>query len=347
VGLLIAYILLALGVSFLCSVMEAALLSVTPSFVADLEDRRPRVGARLRALKANIDRPLAAILTLNTLAHTVGAAGAGAQAHAVFGSAWVGVFSGVLTLAILVISEIIPKTLGAVHAKRLAPMLAGLLPPFIALTYPFVLMSQGLRRVLGGGEEQPTLTREEFRALARLVTKEGLFDENESSVLENVLKLRSLRAKDIMTPRTVVQALDETLTVGEAAQLEGKLQFSRLPLFREHLDDVTGYLLKHDLTLELARGQEGTPLTALRRPVATTKSSMAVPRLLEEMLRRREHVIVLVGDYGETEGIVTLEDVVETILGMEIVDETDVVEDMQALARKKWADRAKQRGVDV
>lgn len=346
-GLLVAYILLALGVSFLCSVMEAALLTLTPSYVADLESRRPKVGARLRNLKANIDRPLAAILTLNTLAHTVGAAGAGAQAHAVFGSAWVGVFSGALTLAILVFSEIIPKTLGAVHAKRLAPALSAMLPPFIAITYPFVLLSQGLRGLLGAEEEQPTLTRQEFRALARLVTKEGLFDQNESSVLENVLKLRSLRAKDIMTPRTVVQALDETLTVGEAAQLESKLQFSRLPLYKEHLDDVTGYLLKHDLTLELARGQESTPLTALRRPVATSSSGMAVPRLLEEMLRRKEHVMVLVGDYGETEGIVTLEDVVETILGMEIVDETDLVEDMQVLARKKWADRAKRRGLDV
>ncbi|MCB0220504.1 MAG: HlyC/CorC family transporter [Chrysiogenetes bacterium] len=346
-GLLLTYIGAALVVSFLCSILEAVLLSLTPSYIATLENRGNAAGAKLRALKEDIDRPLAAILTLNTIANTVGASGAGAQALHLFGEGSVAIVSAALTFAILVGSEIIPKTLGAVYWKPLGPLVARVLPPMIALTTPFVWLARGISSMISKGKTGPVLNREEFSALADSLVKAGLFDTKESNVLTNLLRFGSLRAIDIMTPRTVVFAFPEGTTVGEALEDESKLRFSRIPIYRDTLDNITGFVLKHDMLLELARGSRDTPLETLKRPMRVVPEMTRVTDLFDQMIRKGEHLVLLAGEYGETSGVVTMEDIVETLLGMEIVDEIDEVQDMQALARKKWQERAERMGVVV
>jgi CBS domain containing-hemolysin-like protein len=344
---LLLFVALALGISFLCSILEAVLLSVTPSFVAAEEKAGRRVGARMRALKLDIDRPLAAILTLNTIAHTAGAAGAGAQALKVFGSASVALVSVILTFLILVFSEIVPKTLGAKHWKRLAPAVASVLPPLIVLMYPLVLLSDALAALLARKRAEPTVSREEFSALSDIMAREGMLDESESQVLGSLLRVRSLAARDIMTPRTVVVAFDERTPIAEVARDEANLRFSRFPVYRGDMDHMTGFVLKHDLLLRLARGDGATTLRELRRELVTTTDTTRVPLLFEQMVRNREHIALVVDSFGGTAGIVTLEDVVETLLGLEIVDEVDITTDMQAFARQQWLARAKRQGLPV
>jgi CBS domain containing-hemolysin-like protein len=339
------YLLLALGVSFLCSILEAVLLSITPSYIAALEQEGAKAGETLHALKTDIDRPLSAILSLNTIAHTIGAAGVGAQAQIVFGEAWITVVSAVLTFLILVFSEIIPKTLGANYWRKLGPVVARILPPLILSMYPLVLLSQLLAALLSRGEEEPTVSREEFSALADLVASEGIFDEKEALVLKNLMRFGALQAKDIMTPRTVLVAFDESTPVREFVEDESNLRFSRVLVYDGDLDDVTGYVLKHSALLEFAHENEEKPLGELKRDILVMPVFARVADVLEYMLQNKEHLVLLVGEYGDTAGIVTLEDVVETLLGLEIVDEVDLVEDMQALARDQWYQRAHRLGL--
>ena len=343
--LLIFYVSLALGVSFLCSVMEAVLLSVTPSFVARTEQDRPRLGARLRKLKADIDRPLAAILSLNTIAHTVGAAGAGAQAAAVFGDQFVGVISGVLTLLILVLSEIIPKTLGAVYWRRLTPSVVSLLAPTTLLMWPLVWMAQGLTKILARGGKQAAISREELTALADLGAKEGVVREQESRILKNLFRLETVRVRDIMTPRTVVFALPASQTVGETLAEHPEIRFSRLPIYGDDLDHIHGFVLRHDVLLRAAEDRADMKLEELVRPIGAVGGQLSLRALFERLMDSRAHIALVVDEYGGTSGIVTLEDLVETLLGLEIVDEADHVQDMQELARQKWRERAARLGL--
>lgn len=345
IGLLLLYVALALGVSFLCSIMEATLLSVTPSYMAALEQEDDPIGERLRALKEDIDRPLAAILSLNTIAHTVGAAGAGAQAAVVFGEAYIGVISAVLTLLILVLSEIIPKTLGAVYWRQIAPAMTRLLVPTIWSMWPLVKLSKGITRLLASGEERVSFSREEFTALAELGQEEGVFEEKESRILRNLFRFNSLRVKDVMTPRTVMFDLSEEKTIGEVVEESDEFRFSRIPVYGENRDDVTGYVLKDEMLLRAAQEEHDVKLKSLAREMLVVRDTLPLPDLLERLLDRLEHIALVVDEYGGVEGIVTMEDVVETLLGMEIVDEADSVEDMQALARRQWFKRAKQLGM--
>ena len=343
-NLLLLYISLALGLSFLCSIMEAVLLSVTPSFVVQMEKERPRLGRRLKSMKNDVDRPLAAILSLNTIAHTVGAAGAGAQAAAVFGDAYVGVISAILTLLILVISEIIPKTLGAVYWRELTPWVLRLLVPTIWSMWPLVKMSQGLTGLLAAGKRE-RVSREELAALAEMGAREGVMHENESRILANLFRLERVQVGDIMTPRTVIFALPETWTVGEVLENHPKIRFSRIPIFASDRDEITGFVLKVDLLLRAAEHQKDTPLTELRRPLAVAPKSLTLRRLFDRLMNERDHLALVVDEYGGTEGLVTLEDLLETLLGLEIVDEADAVHDMQLLARRKWTERARRLGL--
>ena len=345
IALLLLYVALALGVSFLCSIMEATLLSVTPSYMAALEQDDNPIGERLRSLKEDIDRPLAAILSLNTIAHTVGAAGAGAQAAVVFGEAYIGVISAVLTLLILVLSEIIPKTLGAVYWREIAPYVVRLLVPTIWTMWPLVKLSKVITRLLSSGEERVPFSREEFTALAELGEEEGVFEEKESRILKNLFRFNSLRVKDVMTPRTVMFDLDEEKTIGEVVEHYDEFRFSRIPVYSENRDDVTGYVLKDEMLLRAAQEEHDLKLKALAREMLVVRDSLPLPDLLERLLDKLEHVALVVDEYGGVEGIVTMEDVVETLLGLEIVDEADSVEDMQALARRQWFKRAKQLGM--
>ena len=344
-GLLLVYVALAIGVSFLCSIMEAVLLSTTPSYVAALERDDHAIGERLRQYKEDIDQPLAAILSLNTIAHTVGAAGAGAQAAIVFGEAWIGVISAVLTLLILVFSEIIPKTLGAVYWRTMAPTVVRLLTPISFSMWPFVKLSKGLSYLLADGEERVSFSREEFTALAELGEEEGVFEEKESHILRNLFRFNSLRVKDVMTPRTVMFDLMEDQTVGEVIEKHDEFRFSRIPVYRKNRDNVTGYVLKDALLLRAAQEDLDLPLSELVREILVVQASLPLPDVLERMLDHLEHIALVVDEYGGVAGIVTMEDVVETLLGMEIVDEADSVEDMQALAREQWFRRAKQLGM--
>ncbi len=343
--LLIFYLGLALGVSFLCSVMEAVLLSVTPSFVARTERDNPRLGARLRKLKADVDRPLAAILSLNTIAHTVGAAGVGAQATVEFGDEYVGVISAVLTFLILVLSEIIPKTLGAVYWRRLTPIVVRLLVPTTFLMWPLVKMAQGLTRLLARGGKQKVISREELTALADLGAKEGVVREEESRILKNLFRLETVRVRDIMTPRTVVFALPASMTVGEALAAHPEIRFSRLPIYGDNLDHIRGFVLRHDVVLAAAEGRAETQLEEIARPIENVSGLLSLRALFERLMDSRAHIALVHDEYGGTSGIVTLEDLVETLLGLEIVDEADHVHDMQELARQKWRERAARLGL--
>ncbi|MCF7804430.1 MAG: CNNM domain-containing protein [Candidatus Marinimicrobia bacterium] len=343
--LLIIYVLLALGVSFLCSVMEAVLLSVTPSYMASMEQKQHAVADRLRDLKENIDRPLSAILSLNTIAHTVGAAGAGAQAAIVFGNAYVGIFSAILTLLILVLSEIIPKTIGAVYWRKLTPAVVRTLIPIIWVLLPLVKVSQGITALLSSDSGETSMSREEFTALAKMGEEEGLFDEEESRILKNLFRFRSVRVKDVMTPRIVLFALPESMTVGEMVDEHDQLRFSRIPVYAESRDDITDYVLKDEILLHAARDEEDLPLGEFKREMIVVPEMMPLPELFERLLDNLEHIALVVDEFGGTAGVVSMEDVVETLLGMEIVDEADSVEDMQVLARQEWVKRAKRLGI--
>lgn len=343
--LLIVYLLLALGVSYLCSMLEATLLSVSHSYIAVLENRGTRSGQLLRELKEDIDRPLSAILSLNTIAHTVGAAGVGAQAQVVFGNSYVAVTSAILTFLILVFSEIIPKTLGATYWRKLAPAAARILKIMIVALYPLVLLSMAITRWLSSGSEGPTFSREEFSAMAERGAEEGVFEEEESRIFKNLIRFSSLRVKDIMTPRIVVVDFSEEDTVGEVFNQAEELHFSRLPVHAEGRDDVTGYVLKNDLLIKLARDEEDTPLGEIKRDVLIVPDMLPLRDLFERLLEHQEHIAVAVDEYGGFSGVVTMEDVVETLLGMEIMDEVDAIEDMQKLARSKWLQRARRLGI--
>ena len=346
VALLVFYVLLALSVSFLCSILEAVLLSITPSYVATLASEERPSAQRMRKLKEDIDRPLAAILSLNTVAHTVGASGAGAQALEIFGDQYVAAASAVLTLLILVFSEIIPKTLGARYWKRLGPLAASILPVLIALTLPLVWMSQFITRMLGGsGHHGPTLSRQEFEVLTDIGSRDGIFDEEESRILKNLFRLSDLRAQDVMTPRTVILSFDEEDTVREVLGDEKAMRFSRIPVRAGGLDKITGYALKQDILLRSARDEHELTLRELRRDLLVLPITTNLHNALDRMLERQEHIALLVDEYGGTAGLLTMEDLVETLLGLEIVDESDANADMQALARKQWQQRAERLGL--
>ncbi|NLF54439.1 MAG: DUF21 domain-containing protein [Thauera phenolivorans] len=346
--LLVAYVLLALVLSFMCSVAEAVLLSITPSFVGNLETTDPRRAALLKKLKGeNIDRSLAAILTLNTIAHTAGAIGAGAKATAVFGSAWFGVFSTVMTLLILFLSEIVPKTLGAVYWRGLTGITAWYVNLLIKLMYPLIVVAELLTKLIARGRAVHVFSRDEFIAMANIGQEAGHINDRESRIIRNLFRFGSLRAQDIMTPRTVVVALPETMTIAAALQTRMSPPFSRIPIYADSLDAVTGFVLREDLLIAQTQGTGSRPLSALRREILAVAGATPLSTLLELLLDKRHHIAVVIGEYGETKGVVTLEDVVETLLGIEIVDEGDRVEDMQSLARQLWRRRAKVLGLEV
>ena len=341
--LLIVFISVAIGVSFLCSIMEAVLLSVTPAYIGALEATKPTIAARLRELKSDVDRPLAAILTLNTVAHTIGAAGAGAEAAAVFGNAAIGIFSAILTLAILVLSEIIPKTLGAVYWRGLAPIVSRALKPLIYMLYPLVLMSQWFAKLLTRGEKKGDVSREELAALADIGAEEGVFGDREARLFKSLLKFESLAASDVMTPRTVLVAFPETATVHEL--VDAKRLFSGYPLYTEDRDGITGYVLLSDALTRVADDAHNTPLSDLRRDLMAVPEDESLLDLFEDLVNGKEHIALVVDEYGGTAGIATMEDVIETLLGLEITDETDRTEDMQVLARDQWRARAERLGL--
>ncbi|MFH5830791.1 CNNM domain-containing protein [Halalkalibaculum sp. DA384] len=343
--LLLFYLFLALGVSFLCSILESVLLSVSESYVAVMKRKGTQGGELLARYKEDIDRPLSAILSLNTIAHTVGAAGVGAQAQAVFGNEYVSIISAVLTLLILVFSEIIPKTLGATYWKTLSPLAARTLRVLMFLMYPFVALSNGITRLLSSDNRPPSFSREEFSALAERGVEQGIFEEEESMIFKNLIRFSSLRVKDIMTPRIVVKYYNQERTIEEIPDKVEDLRFSRLPLYEDNEDNITGYVLKNDLLIQLARDEKHKKLKELKREILVVPENANLKILFERLLEQQDHIALVVDEYGGFSGVVTMEDLVETLLGMEIIDEVDAYEDMQKLARKKWRERAARLGI--
>ena len=344
-SLLLLFIFLAVGVSFACSIMEATLLSVTPQYAAALQREGRPAGHRLARLKEDIDRPLAAILSLNTIANTAGAVGVGVQAEAVLGSSWVGLVSAGLTLLILVCSEIIPKSLGVAHWRRLAPGVSRILVGMVLILHPFVWLARHITKILAPAADGDAVSPAEIAAMATLGEEQGVFDEGESLILQNVLRLRSLRVSDIMTPRTVVSALAQDDTVAAVVEELRSCTVSRLPVYGESLDEVTGYILRDEVLLEADRGDGGRPLTALRRTIEVVPASLPLTTLFDRFLSTGALIAVAVDEYGGTAGLVTMEDLIETLIGKEIVDEMDRAPDMQELARRQWRHRSRRTGL--
>jgi CBS domain containing-hemolysin-like protein len=345
--LLIVYVLIALGFSFLCSIAEAVILSITHPYISVLEDEGSGAAPILREMKRDINDPLAAILTLNTTAHTIGAAGAGAQAAVVFGSGSVGIASAVLTFMILVFSEIIPKTLGANYWRQLAPVTAHTLRFLIWILYPFVVMSAMLTRLLSRESHHGHFRKEEFTAMAKAGVEEGKLDLHESLILKNLFLLKETRVTDVMTPRTVVFSLDEQLLVREYFDKHHSSRFSRIPVYKGDRDHVTGFVLRSDLLLSHARGNSDNSLEVYRREMPALPDNSSLQSAFELFMEKRGHIMLVVDEYGSMEGILTLEDILETILGIEIVDEGDTIDDMRKLARRLWRKRANRMGLEV
>jgi CBS domain containing-hemolysin-like protein len=348
VVILIIYVLLALGFSFLCSVAEAVILSITPSYIEGLKKKRPEHAAALKRLKQDkVDRALAAILTLNTIAHTVGAIVAGAKATIIFGSSWFGLFSAGMTLMILFFSEIVPKTIGAIYWSKLTRPIAFFVNMLIVLLYPIVWLSERVTRLIAHGKNLPVFSRDEFIAMARFGEYTGHIQKKESRIIRNLFRFESLKVTDIMTPRTVISALSEEMSILKALKCVTQAPFSRLPLYKRNIDDITGFVLKDDVLIFNAQGRGDEKLKSLKRDILAIPETISLSVLLEYFLKNRQQIAIVVDEHGGTRGLVTLEDLIETLMGMEIMDETDNVEDMRVLARKQWIERARALGAEV
>lgn len=343
--LLLVLVSCTLVFSHLCSVLEAVILSVTPSYV----EARKRVGGKtgllLHRLKKDIDRPLAAILTLNTIANTAGSSAVGWQAGVVFENVSAGVTSAVLTFLVLIFSEIIPKTLGATHWRQLVKPATWVIQTLIISLYPTVLFANRIAALIARGRPVAGVSRGEIRAIAGLGHSQGVIAEDESRMIESVISFGSLAVRDVMTPRPVVVALEESMTLEQAT--EADLRPSRIPVYQGTIDSITGYVLRFDLLLGVARGEADRSVESLRRDIYPLPDTLSLRDAFSKLLSRREHIALIVDQYGGTAGIVTVEDIVETLLGLEIVDETDRATDMQELARRLWAARVRRSGLAV
>ncbi|MDT8415346.1 MAG: CNNM domain-containing protein [Flavobacteriaceae bacterium] len=340
-ALLLLYLFIALFISFLCSVMEAVLLSTPISFLRSQVENGDKRAETMLALKEDVDKPLSAILSLNTVAHTVGAAGVGAQATIVFGEAYFGIVSAVLTILILVVTEIIPKTLGANYNKELVSISSKIIKSMIFITYPLVWISSILTKMLSRSKTELTTSREEISALASIGTQEGIFADKENKIIQNLIKLKSLKIKEVMTPRIVVVTANEDMTLEDFLKNKEFLHFSRIPIFQDNKDNVTGYIFRELVFEKLAEDQFNMKLKDIKRDIVHFPENMTLFDAWEEMLHRKEHISLIVDEYGGMDGITTLEDIIESLLGFEIVDEKDKIEDMQQYAIKRWQEKQK------
>lgn len=355
-ALLITYALISILVSFLCSILEAVLLSITPSFVRVKTKEGKKYAHTLANFKRDIDRPLIAILTLNTIAHTVGAILVGEQAgklaleggwdFSVLGLNFVALISTIMTLLILIVSEIIPKTIGATYWKSLGNFTAQLLSLLVAiLKYTGILwILLQVTRMVGKSAHVNTMSREEFIALTDAAEQEGIIEDSETTVIKNLLVFKSVEAKDVMTPFPVVMSADEAMNLKEFHDRNKPIEFSRIPIYRGRGNNITGFILKDDLLEELVADKGQKTLADIKLEIPIVNSDKAIPDLFEEFIQERRHIALVTDEFGNTIGVVTMEDIIETLLGLEIMDESDTVEDMQVQARKNWEKRSRGMG---
>ena len=308
---------------------------MSPTYINVLMKKHPTSGKLLNKLKENINRPLAAILSLNTISHTVGAAGVGAVTYDILGTKWVAIMSGILTLSILIFSEIFPKTIGSHYWKRLAVSSGYIIRGLIIIMYPFVILLEVLSNWLKPDVRQDIVTKEDVIAMAEIGEDEGTIEEDESTVIENILKLDNIKAEEVLTPRSVVFALDKDLTVRKALDEHDNLIFSRIPVYNGSIENITGIVRRYNLINSKAEDKFDVTVEELSEPFHTVNTQESVGHILDEFVRRREHLFIVKDEFGQFAGIITLEDAIETLLGVEIVDETDSVVDMRKLAEAK------------
>lgn len=341
--------------SFLCSIWEAVLLSITPSFISARAQNGKADAEILKEFKKDIDRPLSAILTLNTIAHTMGAIGVGAQAGELFGENYFNIFgfslsyesviAGVMTLCILILSEIIPKTIGANNWKSLTGFTIQSLRILLFVLAPFVWLTQLMTKFLKKNKGESVLSRADFSALVQTGMEEGSLKKDEHSIIQNLLKLNELEVKDIMTPRIVMFNAPGDQTVEEFYQKHTALHFSRIPILNVEDGTITGVVLKDEILEALVKGEKQTQLNELRRDISHVETDMRLQDLLAKLTKENQQVALVNDEYGSIVGIVSMEDLFETLLGIEIMDESDSVADLQDLARQKWQERAKRMGL--
>lgn len=338
--LLIIALIATLGISFLCSLLEATLYNATSSYIESLPTEKNGV-ENLKNLKSNIEKPIAAILSLNTIANTAGAAAVGAQAVDVFGSMYFGLCSVILTILVLICSEIIPKTIGSNYWRELCIPAGYIIRAILYLCYPLVIMSQFLTRLFTRKQVQ-TVSREEVAALTNIGEREGVFKKNESIIINNLVKMEKVKVHSIMTPRTVVLAAQEDMTLEEFFKDKKFLTYSRIPIYTNDFDDITGFVLKADILFHLANGEDQIKLKEIKRDIMVCYENTSITKFYDLMVARKEQIALVIDEYGGMDGIITLEDVIETILGLEITDEFDNQTDMQAFAKALWQKRAEQ-----
>jgi len=336
--LLLLYLLIAIGVSFLCSILEAVLLSITPSFVENIASQQPKKGQVLIGVKDRLDQSISGVLILNTFAHTMGAAGVGAQASEVFGAQWETVIAVLLTLAILYLSEIIPKTIGATFWRQLAMPAAHTIYWITKLVYPLIWISTFITRLFRK-KDGNTITREEIISLASLGYKMGTLINQENEYLINILKLREIKTEQIITPRTVMHSLSEDLTIEQALDQPKTREFTRIPVFKGNRDTIVGVITNRELLYNEREGHAHELIGQFTKPITRISNNVPVQKLLDMFVRGNEQIFLVEDQYGQTMGLVTLEDAIETLLGQEIVDETDTIADLQKYAKTQYRDR--------
>ncbi len=337
--LLIFYLFLALFVSFLCSIMESVLLSTTVSFLNVKKEDGHKSASLFIRLKNNIEKPLSAILSLNTVAHTIGAAGVGAQATKIFGDMYFGIISAILTLLILVFSEIIPKTIGARYWRRLALVSGMIINIMVIITFPLVIMTKYITKLFSGNIDNLPMSREEISAMANLGKEEGILEEKENKIIQNLVRLKTVKVLEIMTPRIVVIRADENMSLEEFLIKKEFLHYSRIPVYSKSNENITGYVFRQTVFEKLAEEKTSLKLRDISRKIVVSHEFQTLMSLWEILLEQKEHIALIVDEYGGMAGIVTMEDIIETLLGFEIVDERDKIIDMQQYARRRWNER--------
>lgn len=340
-SLLLLFLFIAMGVSFLCSLLESVLMSTPISYITMKEEEGDRNAALFMPLKQNTDRPLAAILSLNTIANTIGAAGVGRQASILFGSEWFGLISALMTILILVFSEIIPKNIGTSHWKGLL-WLSRVIRGLIFIMYPIVILIELSHKIFSTGEPDITISREEVSAMANIGEEEGVIDDTENKVIQNIIKLDDIKGYEIMTPRTVSAIAPESMTLRQFYTEDSLSHNSRIPVYGDSPEYITGYVLRYDILEQLAEDKFDIKLSSIKRQISAFNEETTVSDIWQSLLKSKDQIAIIIDEYGCFLGIITLEDIIETILGMEIIDESDTVTDMQQYAKERWQQRQKQ-----
>ena len=325
----------SIALSALCSMLEATLLSTPLSYITGLEEQGIKGAQRLKNLKQNSDRPISAILCLNTIANTVGASIVGSLVYEVYGDALVGVFSTIFTFAILILSEIIPKTIGTSYWRSLALPASVIINAMIFISFPLVWILERLQRVISSRSNQVSVSREDISAMVSVATEEEVIEKDEKKMIQNLLKLDEVTAHEIMTPSVVVEMVPGSMTIKEFYDSDNT--HSRILVYDEENDEyVVGYVLRQEVLEKMAEDKFDAPLNDIIRPIMNFEEDDSVADIWEKLLEKKEHISAILDEYGSLRGIVTMEDVIETMLGQEIVDEKDEVVDMQEFAKDQW-----------